>query len=34
MPQLALHAMKNGTYPGVEVPAALTIDELWQLVGT
>jgi len=31
---MALHAMKNGTYPGVEVPAALTVEELWQLVGT
>jgi len=31
---MALHAMKNGTYPGVEVPAALTVEDLWQLVET
>ena len=29
---IALHAMKNGTYPGIEVPAALTVDDTWQLV--
>jgi hypothetical protein len=32
--EMAVHAMKNGTYAGVEVPAALTIDDLWQLVET
>jgi predicted dehydrogenase len=31
---MALHAMKNGTYPGVEVPAALKVEDLWQLVET
>jgi predicted dehydrogenase len=31
---IALHAMKNGIYPGIEVPAALTIDDTWQLVET
>ena len=31
---MALYAMKNGTYPGVEVPAALTVEELWKLVDT
>ena len=29
---IALHAMKNGTYPGIEVPAALTVDHTWQLI--
>jgi len=29
---IALHAMKNGVYPGIEVPAALTVDDTWQLV--
>lgn len=28
----ALYAMKNGVYPGIEVPMALTIDDTWQLV--
>ena len=31
---IALYAMKNGIYPGIEVPAALTIDDTWQLVET
>jgi predicted dehydrogenase len=31
---IALHAMKNGTYPGIEVPAALTVDDAWSLVET
>lgn len=31
---MSLHAMKNGTYPGVEVPAALTVEDLWQLTET
>lgn len=31
---IALHAMKNGIYPGVEVPAALTVDDNWKLVET
>ena len=29
---IALHAMKNGTYPGIEVPASLTVDDAWSLV--
>ena len=29
---IALYAMKHGIYPGIEVPAALTIDDTWQLV--
>jgi hypothetical protein len=31
---MALYAMKNGTYPGVEVPAALTVEDLWKLIET
>ena len=31
---IALHAMKNGTYPGIEVPAALTVEDTWKLVET
>ncbi len=31
---IALHAMNNGIYPGIEVPAALTIDDTWSLVET
>lgn len=31
---IALHAMNNGIYPGIEVPAALTIDDTWKLVET
>jgi len=31
---IALHAMKNGTYPGIEVPASLTADDAWSLVET
>jgi hypothetical protein len=31
---MAIHSMKSGTYPGVEVPAALTVADLWQLVDT
>ena len=31
---VALHAMKNGTYPGIEVPAALTVENAWKLVET
>jgi len=31
---MALYAMKNGIYPGIEVPAALTVDDTWQLVET
>jgi predicted dehydrogenase len=30
----AVHAMKNGKHAAVEVPAAITIDECWQLVDT
>ena len=32
--EIALHAMNNGIYPGIEVPAALTVDDTWQLVET
>ncbi len=31
---MAVYAMKAGKYAGVEVPAAQTIDECWQLVDT
>ena len=31
---IALHAMRNGIYPGIDVPAALTLEDLWQLVET
>jgi predicted dehydrogenase len=31
---MAVDAMKAGKYTGVEVPAALSIDECWQLVNT
>jgi hypothetical protein len=31
---IALRAMKNGTYPGIEVPASLTVDDAWSLVET
>lgn len=31
---IALHAMKNGTYPGIEVPASLTVEDAWSLVET
>lgn len=31
---IALHAMKNGIYPGIEVPAALTVEDTWKLVET
>ena len=31
---IALYAMKNGVYPGIEVPAALTVHDTWQLVET
>ena len=31
---IALHAMRNGIYPGIDVPAALTVEDLWQLVET
>jgi hypothetical protein len=31
---IALDAMKNGTYPGIEVPASLTVDDAWSLVET
>ncbi len=31
---IALHAMENGVYPGIEVPAALTVEECWQLTET
>jgi hypothetical protein len=31
---IALEAMNNGTCPGIEVPAALTIENTWKLVET
>jgi hypothetical protein len=31
---MAVYAMKNGKHAAVEVPAAVTIDECWQLVET
>jgi predicted dehydrogenase len=31
---MAADAMEQGIYPGVEVPAALSVDECWQLVDT
>ncbi|HOX73828.1 MAG TPA: Gfo/Idh/MocA family oxidoreductase [Bacteroidales bacterium] len=31
---IAIEAMKMGIYPGVDVPAALSVDDLWQMVGT
>ena len=29
---MAIYAMKNGIYPGVEVPAALTVEDVWKLI--
>jgi predicted dehydrogenase len=31
---IALHAMNRGVYPGIEVPAALTVEDTWKLVET
>lgn len=31
---IAMYAMNNGVYPGIEVPAALTVDDTWKLVET
>lgn len=31
---IALEALKNGTRPGIEVPASLTVDDTWNLVET
>ena len=31
---IALYAMNNRIYPGIEVPAALTVDDTWSLVET
>lgn len=31
---MAVYAMKHGKYAGVEVPAALSLDECWELVNT
>ncbi|MDH5603329.1 MAG: Gfo/Idh/MocA family oxidoreductase [Cyclobacteriaceae bacterium] len=31
---IALVAMENGIYPGIEVPAALTVADTWKLVDT
>ena len=32
--EIALCAMVNGAYPGIEVPAALTLDDTWRLIET
>jgi hypothetical protein len=29
---IAFHAMNSGIYPGIEVPAALTVDDTWKMV--
>ena len=29
---IAVHAMEHKIYPGIEVPAALTVDDTWKLV--
>jgi predicted dehydrogenase len=31
---IALYAMQRGIYPGIEVPAALTVDDCWKLTET
>ena len=31
---IALAAMNRGIYPGIEVPAALTVKDTWKLVET
>ena len=31
---IALQAMKNRIYPGIDVPAALTVEDAWQMVET
>lgn len=31
---IAIDAMNHGIYPGIEVPAAITIDDTWKLVDT
>ncbi len=31
---IALEAMNNGTRPGIEVPAALTVENTWKLIDT
>jgi hypothetical protein len=31
---IAIAAMNNGTYPGIEVPAALTVENTWKLIET
>jgi len=31
---IAVHAMNNGSYPGIEVPAALSVEDAWRLVDT
>lgn len=31
---MALYAMNNGIIPGVEVPAALTVEDTWSLINT
>jgi hypothetical protein len=31
---IALYAMNKGIYPGIEVPAALTVDDCWKLTET
>ena len=31
---IAIEAMNNGTYPGIEVPAALSVENTWKLIET
>jgi hypothetical protein len=31
---IAVEAMNNGTYPGIEVPCALTVENAWKLIDT
>lgn len=31
---IALEAMNNGTYPGIEVPCAITVENAWKLIET
>lgn len=31
---IGIHALKRGIYPGIEVPAALTVDHCWELTET
>ena len=31
---MAIYALERGIYPGIEVPASLTVDQCWQMVET